>query len=206
MGKIFAGVALGALMTAATACSGSETAKPAQAGETAKTETMDMAKPAAAPADDAGKIQSAMSAAPEAVGKGAAIMDMAADGSMKELRAGTNGFTCLPDNPATPGPDPMCTDANGMLWMDAMLKKQPPPAGKAALMYMLAGGTDASNTDPYAAAPTAYNHWIKTGPHIMVMGATEMLAGYPASPDPDTSKPYVMWAGTPYAHIMMPVK
>jgi hypothetical protein len=40
----------------------------------------------------------------------------------------------------------------------------------------------------------------------MIMGATEMLAGYPTSPDPDTSRPYVMWAGTPYAHVMMPVK
>jgi len=167
---------------------------------------MDMAKPAAAPTTDEEKIKSAMSAAPEAVGKGAAILDMAADGSMKQLRAGTNGFTCLPDNPGTPGPDPMCVDANGMAWMDAMLKKQPPPPGKASLMYMLAGGTDASNTDPYATAPTANNHWIKTGPHVMIVGATDMLAGYPSTPDPDTSAPYVMWAGTPYAHIMMPVK
>ena len=202
--RLVACVALGALVGACTG--GEKTAAPAadaKAAETKPAETMAMA---AAPTDDAGKIASAMSAAPEAVGKGAMIMDMGADGSMKELRAGTNGFTCLPDNPATPGPDPMCTDANGMAWMDAMLKKQPPPAGKAALMYMLAGGTDASNTDPYAPAPTADNHWIKTGPHVMIMGATEMLAGYPTSPDPDTSRPYVMWAGTPYAHVMMPVK
>ena len=37
-------------------------------------------------------------------------------------------------------------------------------------MYMLEGGTDASNTDPYATTPTADNDWIKTGPHIMVVG------------------------------------
>jgi hypothetical protein len=25
-------------------------------------------------------------------------------------------------------------------------------------------------------------------------------------PTPDTSRPYVMWAGTPYAHLMIPVR
>ena len=36
---------------------------------------------------------------------------------------------------------------------------------------MLAGGTDASNVDPYAKKPTAGNHWVKTGPHVMIVGA-----------------------------------
>jgi len=85
------------------------------------------------------------------------------------------------------------------------MKKQPPPQ-KVGFMYMLEGGTDASNTDPYAAAPNAGNHWVKTGPHVMVVGAPDMLKSYPASPDPDTSQPYVMWAGTPYAHLMIPVR
>jgi hypothetical protein len=73
-------------------------------------------------------------------------------------------------------------------------------------MYMLKGGTDASNTDPYATAPTDTNNWIKTGPHVMVVGSKELLVGYPTDAKPDTSKPYVMWAGTPYAHLMIPVK
>ena len=29
---------------------------------------------------------------------------------------------------------------------------------------------------------------------------------YPHGADPDTSVPYVMWAGTPYQHLMAPVK
>ena len=40
----------------------------------------------------------------------------------------------------------------------------------------------------------------------MVMNATEMMAGYPDAANPDTSKPYIMWAGTPYAHLMIPIK
>jgi hypothetical protein len=91
--------------------------------------------------------------------------------------------------------------------MQAYLHHGTPAAGKVGLMYMLAGGTDSSNTDPYAAAPTANNHWIQTGPHIMIVGADAAFYDqYPKNADPDTSTPYVMWAGTPLQHLMAPVK
>jgi len=126
--------------------------------------------------------------------------------AMKTLRKGSNGFTCMPDNPGTPGPDPMCMDANSMAWLDALLAHKTPPTGKVGFMYMLAGGTDASNTDPYATKPEGSNHWIKTGPHIMVVGGdAAFYDSYPKSADPDTAQPYVMWAGTPYQHLMAPV-
>jgi hypothetical protein len=92
-----------------------------------------------------------------------------------------------------------------MEWIDAWLHHKTPTAGKVGFMYMLEGGTDASNTDPYATKPTAENDWIKTGPHVMVVGSKEVLAGYPSGAKPDTSAPYVMWAGTPYAHLMVPI-
>ena len=152
-------------------------------------------------------IASAMSAAPAKVSKGATIVAMEADGKMRTLRKGANGFTCMPDNPATPGPDPMCMDKNSMEWVGAWVGHKPPAAGKVGLMYMLAGGTDASNTDPYAAKPAPNNNWIKTGPHIMIVGAdASFYDTYPKSANPDTSMPYVMWAGTPYQHLMAPVK
>jgi hypothetical protein len=152
-------------------------------------------------------IASAMSAAPKAVSGNATIMMMEPGGTMRTLRKGTNGYTCIPDDPQTPGPDPMCMDKNSMAFIGAMAAHKPPPQGKVGFMYMLEGGTDASNTDPYAAKPTAANHWIKTGPHIMIMGAGKaFLDQYPKSADPDTKAPYVMWAGTPYEHLMVPVK
>jgi len=163
-------------------------------------------KPKAAPTD-AKLIASAMSAAPASVSKGATIVAMGADGSMRTLRQGTNGWTCMPDNPTTPGPDPMCMDKNAMEWAGAWMAHKDPPAGKVGLMYMLAGGTDASNTDPYATAPSATNHWIKTGQHIMIVGADpSFYDSYPKGADPDTSVPYIMWAGTPYQHLMAPIK
>jgi hypothetical protein len=150
-------------------------------------------------------IASAQAAAPAAIASGATVVAVGADGAMREVRKGTNGFTCMADNPATPGADPMCGDANAMEWAAAWIGKKTPPPNKVGFMYMMSGGTDASNTDPYATAPTAENNWIKTGPHVMVVGAKGMMEGYPASPTPDTSKPYVMWAGTPYEHLMLPV-
>jgi hypothetical protein len=156
---------------------------------------------------DAQLIASAMTAAPKSVSKGAAIVAMGADGAMRTLRAGTNSFTCMADNPTTPGPDPMCLDKNAMEWAGAWMGHKTPEAGKVGFIYMLAGGTDASNTDPYATAPNATNHWVKTGPHVMVVGGdAAFYESYPKNADPDTSVPYVMWAGTLYQHLMAPVK
>jgi hypothetical protein len=150
-------------------------------------------------------IASAMKAAPPAVARGAAVVAVGADGAMRTVRKGTNGFTCMADNPATPGPDPMCMDANALEWGKAWMAHKPPPR-KTGFMYMLAGGTDASNTDPFAKAPSKSNHWVKTGPHVMIVGDPEIVNHYPAKADPDTTLPYVMWSGTPYAHLMIPVR
>lgn len=156
---------------------------------------------------DAQLIASAMKAAPARVAKEATIVAMGADGAMRTLRKGTNGFTCMPDNPATPGPDPMCMDPNGLEWANAYMGHKPPTAGKLGMIYMLAGGTDASNTDPYAQKPDSGNHWVRTGPHFMIVGADPAFyANYPKNADPDTAAPYVMWAGTPYEHLMAPTR
>jgi len=162
------------------------------------------AQPAAA-TDHKDPVASSMAAAPDSIARAATIVTANPDGSMKTVREGSNGWTCMPDNPVTPGPDPMCMDGNAAKWAAAWIGKTEPPANTVGIMYMLEGGTDASNVDPYAKGPTEGNAWIETGPHIMVVGSKEALAGYPSGPKPDTSAPYVMWAGTPYAHLMIPV-
>ena len=165
------------------------------------------AKGAKLSAADQKMIKSAMRAAPKKVSAAATIVAIGADGQMRTLREGTNGFTCMPDNPATPGPDPMCMDKAALEWAGAWMSHKTPPSGKVGFMYMLSGGTDASNTDPYATKPSAENHWIKTGPHVMIVGADASFYDmYPKSADPDTSTPYVMWGGTPYLHLMIPIK
>lgn len=141
----------------------------------------------------------ALSAAPESVAKEAAVVRMEEDGSMRTLRAGKNGFTCM-----VMGTDKMCNDANSMEFINALMKHAPPP-DKVGISYMLAGDKGASNTDPYATGKTADNHWIVTGPHIMVFGPPSKTFGYTRAKEPDPGKPYMMWAGTPYEHAMIPV-
>jgi hypothetical protein len=148
---------------------------------------------------DAGYIARALSAAPPGVAKGAGVARIDKDGKMQTLRESKNGFTCM----VMLG-DIMCADANSMAFFDAATKKQAPPT-KLGLTYMLRGDQGASNTDPSASKKTADNHWVVTGPHIMIVGAGAKDLGLPDSAEADPTKPYLMWPGTPYAHAMIPV-
>ena len=157
------------------------------------------------PKADPELIANAMSAAPRAVARDATIVAIEANGQRRTLRQGKGEFTCIPDDPETPGNDPMCMDKNGFEWALAWLTKQQPPAGKVGLIYMLKGGSDASNDDPFAKRPAPGKKWVDTGPHMMIVGATQMMQGYPKNAQ-NPKAPYIMWPGTPYEHIMIPVR
>ena len=200
---------IGGAILACTACKPQNAAVDNVANATVDANTADAnaasanGDATAAPTDP---VASAMAAAPASIAGGAMIIQAAADGSMKTLREGSNGWTCMPDNPATPGHDPMCLDANAMKWAQAWMTHKDPPANNVGLMYMLAGGSDASNMDPWGTKPAEGQKWVETGPHVMVVGSEALNALYPSSPSPDTTKPYVMFGGTPYAHVMVPIK
>jgi hypothetical protein len=156
------------------------------------------------PKTDAQLIANAMSAAPPSVSAAATIITM--DGEkMRTLRQGKNDFTCFPDDPGSPGNDPMCLDRNAMDWLAAWMDHKDAPKGKMGLVYMLQGGSDASNYDPFATTPKPGEKWVTTGPHVMVVGMAGMLESLPTSPA-EPRKPFIMWGGTSYEHIMMPVR
>jgi hypothetical protein len=159
----------------------------------------DMAKAGGAKSD-ADVIAKATSAAPPDIGRNAAVMGMGADGKMKELRAGTNGWMCMLEAAG----DSMCLDKEWQAWGDAWMNKKTPPKPKTVgVAYMLKGDKGASNTDPYATKPTADNQWVVSGPHIMLLPTdVSQLDAYPT--DWTKGGPWVMWKGTPYAHIMVP--
>lgn len=147
-------------------------------------------------------------AAPTAIVDHATILNMGADGKMKTIQEGTNGWTCM--DPGNHGNgEPMCADKAAMEWAMSWQEKKPPTAA-VGFMYMLNGDSGVSNTDPYDKSPeaTATNNWVQTGPHVMIVGtdAKEMLKAYPRDAKADPTKPYVMWPDTPYEHIMLPVK
>jgi len=152
--------------------------------------------------DDKALMADLKGSAPAPVIAHATIMNMGADGKMKVTQKGTNGWTCM-----DPGGAPMCADEAAMEWVNAWQTRGPAPR-KLGFIYMLKGDSGTSNTDPYATKKTADNNWVKTGPHVMIMGAEaeSMLQAYPKDPMPDPTRPYVMWPGTPYEHLMLPVK
>jgi hypothetical protein len=145
---------------------------------------------------DAEKIALAMSAGPAEIAKNAAIADMA---TMKQLRAGSNGWVCY-----AAVAQPMCLDKQWQAWVKALMSKSEPKIEGTGIAYMLRGDNGASNIDPYATKPTADNAWVVSPAHLMVLFQDQkMLDSYPT--DPMNGGPWVMWKGTPYAHVMVPV-
>jgi hypothetical protein len=148
---------------------------------------------------DSDYLAKVMTAAPAPVVKGATIVQMQRDGTVRTLQTGSNGFTCM----VATG-NSMCLDNNAMQWAHAWMTHSTPP-DSVGFVYMLSGDNGASNTDPYAIAQADGNHWVTTGPHVMIVGPSAKTMGYPTTVDADPTKPYVMWANTPYAHLMIPV-
>jgi hypothetical protein len=178
-------------LSAVLLCAGGSSVAQDKAGHAA------MAKGSSA--SSASIVAKATSAAPPDIGRNAMVMGMV-DGKMKELRPGTNGWMCMLDLVG----DSMCLDKEWQAWGDAwMNKKEPPKPKSVGVAYMLKGDKGASNTDPYATKATADNNWVVSGPHIMILPTdVAQLEAYPT--DWTKGGPWVMWKGTPYAHIMVP--
>lgn len=156
--------------------------------------------PIAGSAGDAeDKIADALDAAWPGMAEDATVVDW--EGNV--LREGSNGYTCLPTPPNLMDKAPMCMDSEWLKWADAWQNKGEYAAESLGISYMLAGDGGASNVDPYAEGPTDDNEWIEEGPHLMILAPAELLEAFPT--DPDNGGPYVMWKGTPYAHLMVPV-
>lgn len=192
MGKIV--LSLGAVLVLAAGPAMAQDKSKESAGSGHDTKAM------GAPASASATIAKATSAAPPDIGRHAAVMGMV-NGEMKELRPGTNGWMCMLDMVG----DSMCLDKQWQAWGQAWMSKKDPPKPEAVgVAYMLKGDKGASNTDPFATKPTADNQWVVTGPHIMLLPTdASQLDAYPT--DWTKGGPWVMWKGTPYAHVMVPV-
>ena len=149
---------------------------------------------------EAGLIAKAESAGPATITAEATIKTM--DGEV--LREGSNSWTCYSGNDVI---GPMCNEAHWDALLGAMMKKEDFKSTEFSISYMLAGEGDAigvSNSDPFAADPASADDWVKEGPHLMITvpdtAILDSLSTDPADPV------YVMWKGTPYAHIMVRIE
>lgn len=156
---------------------------------------------------DAQKIADASRAAPAEIVAAATILDWPArpGGEYRVIRRGGNGWTCLPDLPGDANHEPMCLDEEWLGFIKAFLSGTDPVIKRVGLAYMLNTHWQGPNTNWTDTGPTAANHWHKGGSHLMmVVPDAALLAGYPTTPSPN-GLPYVMFAGTKYAHVMIPV-
>jgi len=149
-----------------------------------------------------GAVADALSAASAGMMAGAKVVDWEGN----TLREGTGPYTCLPTPPQlSDARAPMCMDGPWMAWADGWANREGFSIDSLGVSYMLAGDGGASNVDPFATEPTDDNEWVVEGPHLMIIvpDAAAALAALPT--DPKNGGPYVMWRGTPYAHVMVPV-
>ena len=155
------------------------------------------------PAETDDPVANALSAAPDAIAAEATVLAWPSDANpdFSELRAGSNGWTCVPDDPATPGNDPMCLDDQWVEWLMAFAEGRDPVFTKLGFSYMLQGGTAASDADPFLMEPPDGEEWLSGPPHIMLV-APDAFDTTLFPTDRDSGEPYVMWAGTPYEHFM----
>lgn len=148
---------------------------------------------------DQALIDDALAAAPPGLAAGAKVVDW--EGTV--LKEGANGYTCLPTPPTLDGAAPMCLDEAWMHWAMAWQHQQPITVDALGIAYMLAGDEGASLVDPYAEGPSGDGTWIEEGPHLMLIAPPALLEGY--TTDPNAGGPYLMWQGTDYQHLMVPV-
>lgn len=158
---------------------------------------------------DEEKIADAMSAGPDSITTDATILEWPSEpgGEFTVLREGTNGWSCIVSSPVAMSADlqdPACEDETWFAWDKAWLAGEEPVIDEVGISYMLSGDAGASNTDPFATGPTDDNAWHVSGPHVMVLLPGLDYEGI--STDPHNGGAYVMFAGTPYAHIMVPVE
>jgi hypothetical protein len=139
-----------------------------------------------------------LSAAPPDVAREAKVAEVDSQGRIvKILWEGSNGFTCMPGDPKQVGRPAICADKASMQWSSDFLQHKSKPTNTApGIIYMLAGATQRSDSDPHDTTSPP----IEVGPHWMIMWPFDPKAtGLPTSHKPAGA--YIMWAGSPYAHL-----
>ena len=158
------------------------------------------------------QVAQALAAAPEDKAEGARVLGYATDGSVVELRPGSNDFICLASNPASERFSSSCyhaslepyfargreLDAEGADRNDRYrIRYEEMEAGTLPMPVMSATQYILDGTwDPETGTATGTLRWV-----IYVPNATPESTGL--SERPQEGGPWIMAPGTPGAHIMI---
>lgn len=146
----------------------------------------------------------ALSAAPEPIARHAAVMIPSEGGALEEARAGSNGFVCLPDIDGQPVPDPICMDAAAFQWFRDLMTRQPKPTNTVpGIAYMAQGGWHREKGGKILlGTDEPGSRRVQEPPHWMLLWPFDSAAsGLPTAPNGGGA--YIMFDGTPYAHLMV---
>ncbi len=146
---------------------------------------------------------------PSFVSDAATIAWIDSAANLHVMRQGTNGFTCVIAVP-DPFAGPICGDQNAAAWLLAMLRgaPQPPAMTSPGIAYMARGGSHYEDPQgnvvmehdrsPHAAT----SRRVTEGPHWMLIWPFDpATSGLPTREN--ASGVYIMFAGTPWAHLMV---
>jgi len=146
-------------------------------------------------------VKAAEAGAPDRISAQAAVVRMEPSGKTSVVRPGGNGFTCtlLPDENHTP----LCADKKGLAWFTAAMSNQPKPPATGGVGYMAKGGEHYEMPDGrIVMKPGSGTKTVKEPPHWMLLTPLDTAStGIPSHPNAGGS--YIMFAGTPYAHLMV---
>lgn len=149
------------------------------------------------------QMELALSAAPSSVSNEAGVMIMGADGKLMEVRHSTNGFVCIPTVMNLPDPDPACLDAAALRWMTDLMNHEPKPTNTVpGLVYMARGGSHFEKNGRIVMQQEDGVELVKEPPHWMLMWPFD-AANTKLPTIPNSSGVYIMFEGSPYAHLMV---
>ena len=130
----------------------------------AVSEAMAMPAEVTAPQTDEEKIASITGAGPSVITDNASVLDWPAEKGAKpvQLREGTNGWVCRPDDPMTPILDSRCFDPTYVKLLGVPFGPDREAVNSFGVSYMLNGGNAANNDDPAVITPTVGTDRNKT--------------------------------------------
>ena len=139
------------------------------------------------PVTDAEKIADALRGGPAFITKDATVLDWPSSpgGEFGVLRAGTNGWTCLPGRPGAAHDEPGCFDQVFLQFMKDSMAGHTPNVQSVGISYMY-GGFWVPNKSHAIGSGNEFH----VGPHIMIIGLDQKIL-QTLNHDGSNGEPYV---------------
>jgi hypothetical protein len=148
---------------------------------------------------DAEKIASALNSGPKFVTNNATVLDWPTSpgGEFRVVRAGTNGWSCLPGAPGAAHDEPGCFDQVFLKFIKDSMAGRTPNVQSVGISYMYAG-----KWVPNKSHATGSGREFRVGPHVMILGLDQkLLQGM--NQDGSNGQPYANHLDGPHSELFL---